>query len=355
MIPAAVPAGITCAAGARHVHPVGGDMMRCRFLVFFLFILSAGFSGGDLYAGTSGFTRSDVTFTSEGKKCVAWLYLPDGVAKPPVVVMAHGFGAERVLRLDAYAEKFVRRGMACFVFEYRGFGASEGEPRNHISPSKHLEDWQAAISRVRRMEEVDAGRMGLWGTSFSGGHVIVTAAKTNGIAAIVAQVPFVDGVSSGFYGPVSFQIKAFFHGLGDVFTAVFTLGKKRHTVPIVANPQDFGMLNTPDSMPGFYKLAPAGYKPDNRCPAIIALTLPLYRPISYAKKVRCPAFIICSEKDSLIPPKAVKKTASLIKNATLVSLPVGHFDIYTGELFEKYAGMEADFLSKHLKAGAKRK
>ena len=81
------------------------------------------------------FTRIDHTFISEGKKCGAWLYLPAGVSKPPVVVMAHGFGGQRWMRLPAYAERFAQRGMAVFVFDYRGFNDSEGEPRNYINPS----------------------------------------------------------------------------------------------------------------------------------------------------------------------------------------------------------------------------
>jgi pimeloyl-ACP methyl ester carboxylesterase len=86
----------------------------------------------------------------------------------------------------------------------------------------------------------------------------------------------------------------------------------------------------------------------NFAPARIALTLPLYRPINYAAKIPCPVMIVRAEKDSLIPPEAVEKTAAKIKNVKLVSLPVGHFEVYTGELFEKVSALEAEFLAQYL-------
>lgn len=71
-----------------------------------------------------------ISFVSHGLKLSAWLFLPEGMARPPVVVMAHGFGATRVLGLRPFAERFVAAGIACLVFDYRNFGDSEGEPRN---------------------------------------------------------------------------------------------------------------------------------------------------------------------------------------------------------------------------------
>lgn len=118
------------------------------------------------------FTREDLDFESGGVRCSAWLYRPAGIARPPVVVMAHGFGAERSFGLPAFAERFASRGLAVFVFDYRGFGASEGEPRYLINPWRHIRDWRAALSHVRSLPGLDADRLGIWGSSYSGGHVI---------------------------------------------------------------------------------------------------------------------------------------------------------------------------------------
>ena len=70
------------------------------------------------------YVRSDVWFTSGDARCAAWLYRPDGVVNPPIVVLAHGFAAFRELRLDAYASKFAQAGYAALVFDYRHWGAS---------------------------------------------------------------------------------------------------------------------------------------------------------------------------------------------------------------------------------------
>jgi alpha-beta hydrolase superfamily lysophospholipase len=92
------------------------------------------------------FTRTDVEFISHGERCAAWLYRPDAVEKPPLVIMAHGFGALRTFRLEPFAEKFVNQGIAVLLFDYRGFGTSEGYPRSLISPKKHIQDWHSAIA-----------------------------------------------------------------------------------------------------------------------------------------------------------------------------------------------------------------
>ena len=110
------------------------------------------------------------------------------------VVLAHGWTGVREQRLDAYAERFAGAGLAALVFDYRHFGASSGEPRQLLDIRRQLADWAAAIAFVRSRAEIDPGRVALWGTSFSGGHVIETAARDRQIAAVVAQVPFADGL-----------------------------------------------------------------------------------------------------------------------------------------------------------------
>lgn len=297
------------------------------------------------------FTRVDHTFLSQGTKCKAWLYLPEGVERPPVVVMAHGFGGQRWMRLPAYAERFAGRGLAVFVFDYRGFNDSEGLPRNYINPARHIEDWLSAIGYVRSLDAVDARRMALWGTSFSAGHVIVVAARDPGISAIVAQVPFTDGITTAWSYSLPFQIKAIYHALWDVFDAAFT--DHRHHVRIASTPGgEFGMMSTPDALTGMLNLLGSdgakAYEKDNFCPANIAITLTFYRPIRYAARVTCPALVIGAEKDSLFPPDGPKKAAERMQKATYISMPMGHFEPYVGEPFERLVVQMGDFLQNHL-------
>ncbi len=302
---------------------------------------------------SSPFTRMEKTFLSKGDNLKAWLYLPACVSKPPIVVMAHGFGGQRWMRLPAYAEHFAKMGMAVFVFDYRGFNDSEGKPRNYVNPTRHLQDWDAAIAYVKTLDVIDAKRMALWGTSFSGGHVIVEAAKHPEIRAVISQVPFTDGMSTTWYymktDPL-FSLKGTYHGLADAFVSLFT--EDRHNVRIAGRPGEaFAMMCQPDTMSGLLKLVEVDekeFEKDNFCPANIIFTMGFYRPIRYAKEVTCPALIIGAETDTLFPPTGPKKMADKMKNAQYISLPMNHFDPYVGEPFEKIVKVMGDFLKDNL-------
>lgn len=303
------------------------------------------------------FTRIDETFISQGDNLKAWLYLPFGVLKPPVVIMAHGFGGERWMRLPAYAERFAQIGVAVFVFDYRGFNDSEGEPRNYINPSRHLQDWDAAIAYVKTLDNIDAKRMALWGTSFSGGHVIVEAVKHPEILAVVSQVPFTDGISTEWNYIITdpmFALKGTYHGFADVIASIFI--KHRHHVRIAGRPGEaFAMMSKPDSMDGLIKLMgidEKDFEKNNFCPGNIAFTLGLYRPISYAEKVDCPTLVIGAEKDTLFPPTGPKKMADRMKNTTYISMPMNHFDPYVDEPFEKLVKVMGDFFKTNLRVSS---
>lgn len=290
--------------------------------------------------------RIDSDFYSMGLRCSAWLFLPDGEAKPPVVVMAHGLAGQKDFGLQAYAEHFAGRGMSCLVFDYRNFGTSEGEPRNLVNPWRHLNDWRAAISHARHLPGVDGTRLALWGTSFSGGHVVVTAARVSGIRAVVAQVPFVDGISSTIQFPIPYLVKGLFHGLKDLYR--MATGGPPHTVPAVGEPGAFALMNTPECMQGYYALVPKDTTWKNEVPARFNLMISAYRPIMHARKVHCPVLLMYARNDSLIPWRTVERMGGRIRGAEVVGLPAGHFDVYTGDLFEEVVERQAGFLTRHL-------
>lgn len=290
-------------------------------------------------------------FYSKGIRCDGDLYLPEGVSNPPVIIMAHGLAALKSFRLPVFAERFVEKKMAAFLFDYRNFGRSDGEPRHLLNPFRHVQDWLAAISHVRRLPEVDGTRMALWGSSFSGGHVIVAAAGTPDIAAVVSQVPFVSGFSSIRLKSVSEILLATCYGFLDYIRAALFL--RPHYSPVIAYPGSFAAMNTEECYPGYRSIIPEGSDWENRMTSRGFITLALYNPMKYAKKVKAPVLIIGGKKDSIVQFKAVEKTAKKLPKGELVVLDCNHFEPYTGERFEQSIKVQIDFLEKQLlKLGA---
>jgi pimeloyl-ACP methyl ester carboxylesterase len=285
-------------------------------------------------------------FTSQGLRCDGDFYLPSNVNNPPVIIMAHGFGAERSLRLPAYASFFASHGLAVFLFDYRCFGTSEGEPRIWVSPKRHIQDWHAALEYVRSIPLINPAKIALWGTSYSGGHVLMTAVREQNISCVVAQVPFVDASSSMRRFGISFILKGFFHAIWDKLKSSF--GGKPHFIKIVGLPSEFAALNTPDAYDGVMKLIEPNQPFINLTPARCLLELAFYAPIKKVSKIQCPTMIMGSGTDTLIDINAVKKTVSLIPNCEYIEYECGHFDIYLGNLFEDSIQKQLVFFEKYL-------
>lgn len=137
-----------------------------------------------------------VTFPSGGSKLAAALYKPEGPGPFPVVVMAGGWCYVKELAQPGYAREFVKHGLAALIFDYANFGASEGEPRQHIDPWQQIENYRDAISYVETRDDVISDRVGVWGISYSGGHVIILAAIDPRIRCAVSNVPVVNGYNA---------------------------------------------------------------------------------------------------------------------------------------------------------------
>ena len=88
---------------------------------------------------------------------------------------------------------YADHGYLVLAIDVRGFGDSEGDPRGELFPLRQVEDIRNAISYLETRDDVDVGRIGLWGTSFSGGVVLFTAAVARRIRAVISQIPVVDG------------------------------------------------------------------------------------------------------------------------------------------------------------------
>jgi fermentation-respiration switch protein FrsA (DUF1100 family) len=142
--------------------------------------------------------RQDVEFEAEGGVTLrGWLFLPDGPGPHPAITMAHGYAGVKEHGLEPFARAFADDGFAVLLHDHRNFGASGGEPRHDVDPWRQVADWRRAISFVESRPEVDAQRIGLWGTSYAGGHAIVLGATDRRVRCVVAQVPTISGYEQG--------------------------------------------------------------------------------------------------------------------------------------------------------------
>jgi pimeloyl-ACP methyl ester carboxylesterase len=294
--------------------------------------------------------RKDVSFEVKGTSVSAWLYLPEDLSVPvPCIVMGHGFGGTKDILLESYAVPYREAGYAVLTFDYRHFGESGGEPRQLAWIPYQLQDYAAAIEYARGLTEIDSDKIAVWGTSASGGHVVVVAARDHRIACAVVQCPGLDGRASAMMNfrleNIGFGLRLIMHGQRDMVRGY--LGLSPHKIPIVGKAGTMAFFPFPDANNGYSGIVKGNFV--NEACARVAIRGDKYRPVTKAKKVRCPVLLQICEHDRFTPVSAADETErKLGKYAEVKHYPIGHFDIYSGEHFEKSLTDQLEFLKKHL-------
>ena len=143
--------------------------------------------------------RRNIEFEVDGgDRLRGWLFVPaTGEGAHPAISMAHGYAGVKEHGLERFARAFADAGFVVLVHDHRNFGASDGAVRHDIDPWRQIADWRRAISFLEALPEVDAARIGVWGTSYAGGHVLVLGATDRRIRAVVSQVPTISGYEQG--------------------------------------------------------------------------------------------------------------------------------------------------------------
>ncbi len=296
----------------------------------------------------SGVTRFDLRFPCGAVKCAAWLYVPANAAKPPVVVMGHGFAGTRDAALEQFAEHFAKAGIAAFVFDYRNFGASGGAPRQLVDPWAQLDDWRDALGHVRADARVDDARVALWGTSLGGGLALVAAARDGKARAVVAQVPHIDANAEGeatFFG-WWWAIRLLFTGWGDL--ANQALGGAPITIPAIAPSGRFAMIPDDKASVAAKALAVPGSTYRNEVVAHSVFTFDDYNPAVQAAAIEAPVLVIATRADRFAPFGAAEAFAKVHRNVTLKEINGDHFDVYAPPRAEQAANLAVQFLKVHL-------
>jgi pimeloyl-ACP methyl ester carboxylesterase len=265
--------------------------------------------------------------------------------RPPVIVMAHGFANVYAARLPEFASRFVEAGYAVFLFDYRTFGESEGKPRHLVHPWQQIEDWHAAIEHLKSRREIDSSRVALWGTSFSGGHVLKLAADRKDIAAVISQIPHVSGPATSLQAHPMTTIKCTLAAMIDLAGSVF--GKPFYSA-ITGKPGDRAAITGDNAVESYSAMLPDGVCWENRVLSRSFLYVPMYSPRNSARKITAPTLIIGASRDSVVPVRAAWRASRRIPSAEFKLLDADHFQPYFGELFEQNAALQLDFLNRHL-------
>jgi pimeloyl-ACP methyl ester carboxylesterase len=292
--------------------------------------------------------RQDLRFPCGATLCAAWLYLPPGQTKPPVVIMAHGFAGTRDVTLPAFAEHFARAGIAALVFDYRSFGASGGAPRQLVDPWKHLDDWRAALAFARSHPQIDGTRVALWGTSLGGGLALVTGASDGNVRAVVAQVPQIDSNVEGeaTFPGVFWVIRLLFTAWGGL--ASEALGTGEWTIPAIARSDGFGMIVDDRAYEAAERGVPANATYRNEVVAHSIFTFDDYNPAVQATAIKAPVLLIAARADRFAPFVAAEAFAKTHPNVTLTEIDGDHFDIYAPPGSLRAAELATQFLDEHL-------
>jgi len=219
---------------------------------------------------------SDRHFVSHGTRCAATYVTSAGAALTsaagrPGVVMGHGFGATRDAGLRPFADRFAAAGADVLMFDYRGFGTSDGTPRQDVSHWRHRADYHRDLARAARR-------------------------------------------------------------------------RPPHVVPIVGPPGSLAAITAEGAEIGYQAIMGPTFR--NEMCARGIMFIPLNRPVTSASKLRCPLLVVLAERDNIAPTKSVRAAAKKAgRFARMLVLPSGHFDIYTGEMFEKSVATQVEFLT----------
>lgn len=298
--------------------------------------------------------RHDLTFSSHGIDCDAWFFPGvdispfDGPGGRPVVVMAHGFAGTKDSGLEPYARRFADAGLAVLAFDYRGFGLSDGEPRQRISMAGQAEDYRAAIDAAIAQTGVDASRVILWGISQSGGHSLIVGADRTDIAAIIAMVPLVNGLSAGIhhYPQVGAAAMARSTAVGIGSAIAGRLGRPPTMMPVVGRPGDKAALTSAGFYDAYHSIAGPSWR--NEVDATVGLELGSFRADKAAERIDAPVLMQIADFDQGAPPHAAAK-AGFKARAEVRHYPCDHFDVFEGrDWFEPAVAHQLSFLWRHL-------
>ncbi|MGQ3057436.1 MAG: alpha/beta hydrolase [Nevskia sp.] len=296
--------------------------------------------------------RKNIEFkTDDGVTLLGWHYLPDTGSGPfPTIVMAHGFSATKELFLDKYAELYCAAGMAVLVYDHRNLGASDGQPRQEIDPWAQINGYRDAITFAETLAETDASRIGIFGSSYSGGHVLVVAALDRRVKCVVAQVPLVDGPRNA-QRIVPAHAMAGMRAMFEADRRARYAGQPPIRLPVVSNDGTPCALPTTDSYD--FMVDVGSQKTDTWINEVTLRSVEMfmeYKPGAYISQISpTPLLMLVQLGDHLtVADLALEAYEKALQPKKLITMPGGHFAAYIDN-FETAGPGSRDWFAEHLR------
>lgn len=293
--------------------------------------------------------RQDVEFpTDDGVTLRGWLFTPDGPGPYPAITMAHGFAGVKEHGLERFARRFADAGFVVLVHDHRGFGASDGLPRNDIDPWVQIADWRRAISFLESLPLVDPDRIGLWGSSYAGGHAIVLGATDRRLRAVVAQVPTISGYQQSLRRVAPDQVSALEGAFTEDDRRQFSGSAPATQAVVSADPAVPAAYRSPDAVAFYTEPVPSGTW-DNAVTLRSTRAARMYEPGTFISRVSpTPLLMVVAMQDTVtVTDLALDGYEKALQPKKLVTITGGHFDPYQTQ-FDAAGGAAAGWFTEHL-------
>jgi uncharacterized protein len=294
-------------------------------------------------------TKRNIEFDAEGRvRLRGWLFTPEGREPRPAITMAHGFAGVKEHGLERFAKAFAEAGFVVLVHDHRNFGASDGENRGDVDPWQQIADWRRAISFLESLPEVDPKRIGLWGTSYAGGHAIVLGATDRRLRCIVAQVPTISGYEQGLRCVPPESVAALEEAFAEDDRAQFRGEPLRRQKVVSDDPSVAAAYRAKDAIAFYLQPVPNGVW-ENAVTVRSTRAARGYEPGAWVARVSpTPLLIIVADHDHLtVTDLALSAYERALQPKQLTLIAGGHFDPYTTQ-FDRSSSAAIAWFRLHL-------
>ncbi|ARF17621.1 alpha/beta hydrolase [Sporosarcina ureae] len=296
------------------------------------------------------FNKKFVEFNAEGITLRGWFYSPQSIdVSLPGIIMTHGYGSLKEMYVDKFAEKFASNGFAVLLYDHRNFGDSDGYPRQEINPYEQVLDYQHAITFMSSLEEVDSTRIGIWGSSYSGGHVLMVGAMDKRVRCIVSQVPTISGSQSSARRVSPIDVPALLNSFYEDRKARMQGGEPTYRKIVPEFEEDEGIYTDKDSVDWYLS---SGALSPNWKNEVTIRSIELsrsYNPGNFISLISpTPLLLLVAGDDTITPTDLAVNAFEDAKEPKRLKIIDGHHFTPYLEKFEVYSNEAITWFKEHL-------